>query len=619
METECIQESVCLSDFVQWLGGSIKADNPLKKYDRSMFSCYLDYKYMQEIFTAKPELLKEICWESVGLNGRDGAESTLWLGSEGAYTNCHYDAYGYNLVAQIYGRKRWVLFAPSDTQYLYPTRVPYEESSIFSQVDIKSPGLEAHPKIKMTNVYEVILEPGQILYVPRHWWHYVECLEPAISVNTWVELEIDRESRFEEAVTRSLFSSLWSSSIDMERQEDCRTQRADTIPIGETSPRHWINPKEEIWDITQNSIVLNEAYKALRKSNYSGLPPRSDHGCDKITSDTTCRTNSNNQHKERNLEMFATHFRGKMVHFTNQQHLNVSLKKSCIRCPDLNQEQCCKKHVNMAMVKSVVSSIKEEGCNNHSVTSAKILTKENRIATTSTYQSNNSSDINSANTYLKRKHGDEIYSMDFSPVKVSKSTPVSCEQLVDDSVLMETLSSQNTKCNSYNKTVREPCKIKSDFRCCDQDGDGQMCPSTSQSDVTITAVTAQPFMTWYSMKISGDRKSERDIVESMSGSFSKSSQELLGNSLVERTSLRANCTCNESDVNSEVFCDKQETSKLYGCDSDTVCESSVLKNESGETVSYQNMLTFEKFVKCATHPDVIDTIIKVIKNSMEND
>jgi len=36
--------------------------------------------------------------------------------------------------------------------------------------------------------YEVVLKPGQVLYVPKHWWHYVECESTAISVNTWVGL-----------------------------------------------------------------------------------------------------------------------------------------------------------------------------------------------------------------------------------------------------------------------------------------------------------------------------------------------------------------------------------------------------------------------------------------------
>ena len=37
-------------------------------------------------------------------------------------------------------------------------------------------------------VFQVVLSPGEVLFVPRHWWHYVECVESAVSVNTWIEL-----------------------------------------------------------------------------------------------------------------------------------------------------------------------------------------------------------------------------------------------------------------------------------------------------------------------------------------------------------------------------------------------------------------------------------------------
>lgn len=30
---------------------------------------------------------------------------------------------------------------------------------------------------------------AQVLYVPRHWWHYVESVDPiTVSVNSWIEL-----------------------------------------------------------------------------------------------------------------------------------------------------------------------------------------------------------------------------------------------------------------------------------------------------------------------------------------------------------------------------------------------------------------------------------------------
>ena len=49
-------------------------------------------------------------WSAFGFNERDGAQSTFWLGSQGAYTVCHYDTYGCNLVAQIYGRYIFVIY-----------------------------------------------------------------------------------------------------------------------------------------------------------------------------------------------------------------------------------------------------------------------------------------------------------------------------------------------------------------------------------------------------------------------------------------------------------------------------------------------------------------------------
>lgn len=42
----------------------------------------------------------------------------------------------------------------------------------------------------LNNKLQITLEPGDLLYVPRHWWHYVESIEedPTVSINTWVEL-----------------------------------------------------------------------------------------------------------------------------------------------------------------------------------------------------------------------------------------------------------------------------------------------------------------------------------------------------------------------------------------------------------------------------------------------
>ena len=136
-----------------------QATNPLMNYDRTDYWIYADYKYMVHLFKDWPDLLSSINWSVVGVTDRDGKDSTLWIGSEGANTPCHYDTYGCNFVAQLHGRKKWTLFSPSDSVRLYPTRVPYEESSVFSQVDVSNPDLTKYPLFREATAYEVRVVP----------------------------------------------------------------------------------------------------------------------------------------------------------------------------------------------------------------------------------------------------------------------------------------------------------------------------------------------------------------------------------------------------------------------------------------------------------------------------
>lgn len=49
-------------------------------------------------------------------------------------------------IIQISGSKRWVLFPPSDIDSLYPTRIPYEESTVFSEVNLGNPDFLRHER-----------------------------------------------------------------------------------------------------------------------------------------------------------------------------------------------------------------------------------------------------------------------------------------------------------------------------------------------------------------------------------------------------------------------------------------------------------------------------------------
>ncbi len=110
---------------------------------------------MYELFQSESEMLEAVDWGTFGFSGRSGRESTIWIGSEGAFTPCHQDCYGFNLVAQLSGKKSWTMYSPEDSDKLYPTRVPYEESSIFSSVNLKRPDYWKHPKFREAKKYQV--------------------------------------------------------------------------------------------------------------------------------------------------------------------------------------------------------------------------------------------------------------------------------------------------------------------------------------------------------------------------------------------------------------------------------------------------------------------------------
>lgn len=54
----------------------------------------------------------------------------------------------------------------------------------------------------------VVLEPGDVLFVPRGWWHFVESLELSISVNVWLPLINDSESRLKEALVKLIITRI---------------------------------------------------------------------------------------------------------------------------------------------------------------------------------------------------------------------------------------------------------------------------------------------------------------------------------------------------------------------------------------------------------------------------
>jgi hypothetical protein len=100
----------------------------------------------------------------------------LWFGPAGTVTPLHHDVMNV-LFVQLYGRKRFTLIAPG-----YTPRV-YNEIGVYADVDPENPDYVRHPEFRGVPTAELVLKPGDTLFLPVGWWHRVESLDVSISLS----------------------------------------------------------------------------------------------------------------------------------------------------------------------------------------------------------------------------------------------------------------------------------------------------------------------------------------------------------------------------------------------------------------------------------------------------
>ena len=81
------------------------------------------------------------------------------------------------------GRKYVRLYGPQHSDSLYPFREGLTTNA--SQVDVDRPDDERFPRFQALSFVDCVLEPGQMLYIPPNWWHYVRSLSVSFSVSFW--------------------------------------------------------------------------------------------------------------------------------------------------------------------------------------------------------------------------------------------------------------------------------------------------------------------------------------------------------------------------------------------------------------------------------------------------
>jgi ribosomal protein L16 Arg81 hydroxylase len=104
------------------------------------------------------------------------------FGMKGVIAENHFDG-SRNSIVVLGGSRRYILSHPNQCEKLalYPKGHP---SARHSAVDWSDPDYEQFPDFADALVNEVVLVPGQVLYLPTEWFHYIVSLELNFQCNT---------------------------------------------------------------------------------------------------------------------------------------------------------------------------------------------------------------------------------------------------------------------------------------------------------------------------------------------------------------------------------------------------------------------------------------------------
>jgi hypothetical protein len=124
-------------------------------------------------------------------------QANFWLQGEGNRTHLHFDV-GHNFHCLLDGAKRFYLYHPRDVNNLYPARDEglgrQSKGDNWSLVDVFNVDQSRFPRFARLEPVLVVLAPGDVLYVPTCWWHYVVTDAPSVGVNFWFDRDLQRAS-----------------------------------------------------------------------------------------------------------------------------------------------------------------------------------------------------------------------------------------------------------------------------------------------------------------------------------------------------------------------------------------------------------------------------------------
>jgi len=127
-----------------------------------------------------PQLLKDFSYPDLGIKFFKKLP-VLFFGGEGSRVLLHYDIdLANNVHFNFHGTKEVILFPFEQRKYLY--HVPYSIVSL-EEIEFDKPDYDKYPALKFAEGFKVTLQPGETLFIPSAYWHYMRYLSPSISMS----------------------------------------------------------------------------------------------------------------------------------------------------------------------------------------------------------------------------------------------------------------------------------------------------------------------------------------------------------------------------------------------------------------------------------------------------
>lgn len=143
------------------------------------------YLAQHELFTTIPSLRGDIRTPPfIGEVGGEVYQTNGWVGPCGTYSPCHTDPY-HNVLVQVVGKKHVRLFGPHNSACMYPHQGRQRNTSQVDPREEEAALRARFPLFEGVEGEEVVLQPGDALFIPKKWWHFCHSLTGSISVNYW--------------------------------------------------------------------------------------------------------------------------------------------------------------------------------------------------------------------------------------------------------------------------------------------------------------------------------------------------------------------------------------------------------------------------------------------------